>query len=128
MTDLITIDGNTYDVPIVNIDISYETLDKYAERTSNGKLHREIIGVFAKYNVTFGISNANPTDYANLLNKLTEPVEFHAVILPSQTGSVSGNFYFGTVSHTLYQVMGSNIYFKGLTVPIIPREPTRKPA
>ena len=127
MTDLITIDGNAYDVPIVNIDISYETLDKYAERTSDGKLHREIIGVYAKYNVTFGISNTNPASYASLVSKLTEPVEFHNVILPAETGTVTGSFYFGATKHTLYQVRGSNRYFKGLTVPVIPREPTRKP-
>ena len=128
MTDLITIDGNTYDVPIVNIDISYEPLDKYAERTSDGKLHREVIGVFAKYNVTFGVSNANPTSYASLVSKLTEPVEFHTVVLPAESGTVTGSFYFGTVSHNLYRAKGSNNYFKGLSVPIIPREPTRKPA
>jgi hypothetical protein len=127
MTDLITIDGSTFDVPIVNVDISYETLDKYAERTSNGKLHREVIGVYAKYNVTFGISNANPVSYASLISKLTEPVEFHSVILPSETGTVTGSFYFGTVRHSLYQVRESGKFFKGLTVPVVPREPTRKP-
>lgn len=128
MTDIITIDGNTYDVPIVDIDITYEQLDKYAERTSDGNLHRELIGVFAKYEVLFGISNANPASYANLVNKLTEPVEFHTVILPTETGTVTASCYFGPARHKLYQVKGSGRYYKGLSVSIIPRSPTRTPS
>lgn len=127
MTDLITIDGNTYDVPIVDMQISYEPLDKYAERTADGKLHREIIGVYAKYEVTFGVSNANPIDYANLVNVLTKPTEFHTVTLPTETGTLTASCYFGPVGHTLYRVRGSNKYYKGLKVSIIPRDPTRTP-
>ena len=128
MTTLITIDGSTYDVPIVDMQVSYEPLDKYAERTADGKQHREIIGVYAKYEVTFGISNANPSDYASLVDVLTEPTEFHTVILPTETGTLTDSFYFGPVRHTLYRVQGSNKYYKGLKVSIIPREPTRTPA
>jgi hypothetical protein len=128
MTDLITIDGNTYDVPIVDMQISYEPLDKYAERTADGKLHREIIGVYAKYEVTFGISNANPSAYASLVDVLTEPEEFHTVILPTETGTVTASCYFGPVKHALYKVRGSDKYYRGLRVSIIPREPTRTPS
>lgn len=128
MTTLITIDGSTYDVPIVDMQVSYETLDKYAKRTADGKLHREIIGVYAKYYVIFGISNANPSDYASLVDVLTEPTEFHTVILPTETGTLTDSFYFGPVKHTLYKVRGSSKYYKGLKVPIIPREPTRRPS
>ena len=128
MTDIITIDGNTYDVPIVDIDISYEPLDKFAERTADGVLHREVIGVFAKYQVVFGISNANPAAYASLVAKLTEPVEFHTVILPTETGTVTASCYFGPAKHKLYLVKETGKYFKGLSVSIIPRSPTRTPS
>jgi hypothetical protein len=128
MTDLITIDGNTYDVPIVDMPISYETLDKSAKRTADGVLHREIIGIFAKYEILFGVSNANPTAYAALVDKLTEPVEFHTVILPTETGTLTATCYFGPVKHQLYRVRGSNKYYKGLSVSIIPKSPTRAPA
>lgn len=128
MTDLITIDGNTYDVPIVDMKISYESLDKSANRTADGVLHREIIGVFAKYEVVFGVSNANPSAYASLINKLTEPVEFHTVILPTETGTITAQCYFGPVGHSLYKVKGSNKYYKGLSVSIIPKSPTRTPS
>jgi hypothetical protein len=127
MTDLITIDGTTYDVPIVDMSISYEALDKYAERTSDGKLHREMIGVYAKYEVTFGISNGNPSDYADLVDVLTEPTEFHTVILPTETGTETASCYFGPVRHVLYRVAGSNKYYRGLKISVIPREPTRTP-
>jgi len=128
MTDLITIDGNTYDVPVVDMKISFEPLDKYAERTADGKLHRELIGVFDKYEVTFGISNANPTDYAALRAKLTEAVDFHTVILPTETGTQSASCYFGPARHVLYRAKNSNKYYRGLRVSIIPREPSRTPS
>jgi len=127
MTDLITIDGSTYDVPIVDLSVSSEPLDKFAKRTVSGKLYREMIGVFDKYEVTFGISNANPTDYAALVSKLREATPYHTVTLPTETGTVTASYYFGPISHTLYRAKGSNKYYKGLKVSIIPREPTRTP-
>jgi len=128
MTDLITIDGNTYDVPIVDIKITPESLDKYAERTADGELHRELIGVFDKYSVTFGKNISNPSDYASLYAKLAEAVEYHTVILPTPTGTVTMTAYFASIGHTLYRVRGSSKYYRGLKVNIIPKSPQRTPS
>lgn len=128
MTDIITIDGSTYDVPIVSVTRQFEQLDKYAERTANGKLHRELIGIYVKYKVIFGKSNANPADYASLIDKLTYPTEFHSVILPTDSGTVTFTGYFAGVGDEIYKIKGSNRYAKGLGVMIIPRDPVRIPA
>jgi len=128
MDQIITIDGVAYDVPIVGeIERTFETLDKYAERTVDGKLHRELIGVYVKYKVTFGKSGSNPTAYAQLVDKLTFPTEFHTVILPTESGAVTFVGYFAGVRDAIYRVKGTERYAKGLSVTIIPRDPTRKP-
>ena len=50
----IVIDSTTYDVDIIDLDETLEFLDKYAERTEDGVLHRELIGTFPKQSLRFG--------------------------------------------------------------------------
>jgi len=127
MTDLITIDGSTYDVPIIDVTPTPQALEKYAERTADGILHIERIGVFDKYSVTFGKSHANPTDYNSLYAVLASATVFHTVILPTHSGTVTMTAYFAGISDTLYRVRNSVKYWKGLKVNIIPRSPQRTP-
>lgn len=69
---MITIDGVSFDVPVIGIVRRAEFLDKYAERTEDGVLHRELIGVYFNYQIQFG-STTDTTEYAALWTKLTEP-------------------------------------------------------
>ena len=54
MSNLITIDGTQYDVPIVSMKRSADDLYKYAERTEDGVLHSEKIGVYFNYQIVVG--------------------------------------------------------------------------
>jgi hypothetical protein len=126
MSDVITIDGSTYDVPIISMDMSADVLDKYAERTADGKLHRELIGVYFNYKVVFA-ANQNTADYIALWQKLTEPEEFHTVIMPDEDGTREFSAYFSGIKHQFVRVKGSDRYLKGLSVNIIAREPARTP-
>ena len=51
---MITIDGTTYDVPITKLSRSADFLDRYATRTENGDLKRDLIGVYYNYQLEFG--------------------------------------------------------------------------
>ena len=85
----IIVDGTTYDVPIIDLDDTLEFLDKYAERTEDGILHRELIGTFPKQTLRFGTPNtaAQRSEYALLWAKLGEVTEFHTVTVPDVDGS-----------------------------------------
>ena len=48
------IDGNSYDIPVIGIVRRADFLDKFAERTNDGKLHRELIGVYFNYQLKLG--------------------------------------------------------------------------
>ena len=123
MANFIVIDGNTYDVPVTGMKRKGEFLYKYAERTMDGVLHSELIGVYFNYQITFGVA---PTSaYALLWAKLTEPQEFHTITVPDEDGNHTFSAYFSNVADEFVRVDGSSRFLKGLTVNFIAREPAR---
>jgi hypothetical protein len=126
VSDVITIDGTTYDVPILSIDVKADVLDKFAERTADGELHREVIGVYYNYTVVFG-AKKNTADYIALWQKLTEPEEFHTVIMPDEDGTAEFEAYFAGVKHQFVRVGETDRFLKGLSVNVISRSPARTP-
>lgn len=119
---MIIIDGITYDIPIVSMEASADMLDKYAERTNDGVLHRELIGVYDNYEIEFAQSAANPSVYSDLWFKLTEPVEFHTVSFPTVLGSRNIVGYFADTRHVVLKIKGSTSYWKGLRTSFVSRE------
>lgn len=124
----IVIDSTTYNVPILAIVESAEFLDKYAERTEDGILHRELIGVYRNYEIQFG-QDATTTELAALWLKLTEPVESHEVTVPDYDGvSYTFDAYFSGVKRTLRKLTAAQTFWKELSVKFIAMEPARIPA
>jgi len=116
---MITIDGVTYNVPVISIDETADFLDKYAERTENGDLKRELIGVFFNYRIVFG-SNAATTELAALWLKLTEPVESHTVTVPDEDGDpYTFTAYFANVKRSLRRETAAQTFWKNLTADFI---------
>ena len=124
---MITIDSITYDIPVQSVKRNAEFLDKYAERTEDGILHRELLGVYYNYSVQFGRSS-NTTEYAALWTKLTEPTEFHDVVVPDEDGvPLEFTAYFSGVSDELRKDTDAKTFWKNLTVNFIAKEPIRVP-
>jgi hypothetical protein len=122
---MITIDGETFDVPVMELDESADVLDKYAERTTNGDLQREIIGVYYNYRLKFG-SDATTAELARLWLKLTEPVEFHTVTVPDADGTdYTFTAYFAGVGRKLRKHRPEQTFWKELTVNFIAKSPAR---
>ena len=121
---MITIDGEVFNVPIVSIKRKYDFLDKYAERTEDGKLHREIIGGYQNYSIQFG-TGADVAAYAALWLKLTEPVEFHTITIPDGDGVHTFEGYFSGINDEMVRYREPQAFYKNLTVNIVSREPTR---
>jgi hypothetical protein len=119
---MITIDGVSYDIPILSIKRTADFLDKFAERTEDGVLHRELIGVYFNYKLQF----AQTTDvalYAALWTKLTEATEFHTVTVPDESGDFTFTAYFANVSDDLRKTKSGQNFWKNLTVNFIAQEP-----
>ncbi|MGN0384605.1 MAG: hypothetical protein ACI4EX_01850 [Lachnospiraceae bacterium] len=125
-TQGIKIDGIYYDVPLISIKRTADFLDKYAERTEDGDLKRELIGVYFNYQMSFGTID-NETLYENLWDKLTEPVEFHDFSLPTVNGTYSFRGYVSGVSDEVEKLLSDTAKMKGLQCKFIAKKPARKP-
>jgi len=121
---MIIIDGTTYNVPVKSIKATADFLDKYAERTEDGTLQRELIGVYFNYRLEFG-QDASAAEYAALWDKLTEPEEFHTVTVPDESGDYTFTAYFSNVGHELLKKKDARNFWKSLTVNFIARSPAR---
>lgn len=119
----ITIDSTPYDIPVISCRRAADFLDKFAERTVDGILHRELIGVYFNYQLKLGAS-LNTAEYDALWKKLTEAVEFHTVTVPDETTTpYTYTAYFSNVADELRKTKDGVNYWMGLTVNFIAKEP-----
>ncbi len=121
---MLVVDGISYAIDVLSVKRKADFLDKYADRTEDGVLHRELIGVYFNYQLALG-PGTNRAEYARLWEKLTEPEEFHTVTVPDETGSYTFTAYFSNVGDELLLQRGSQNYWKGLTVNFTSRAPAR---
>jgi len=122
----ITIDSVTYDVPIIDLSESCDFLDKFAERTEDGVLHRELIGTYHNQQIKFGqpTTASERAAYTLLWEKLTEADEFHTVTVPDEDGvDFTFTAYFSNVKRHLKKWYGSKTYWKEMTVNFIAQSP-----
>lgn len=123
-TQGISIDGVSFDIPLISIKRTADFLDKYANRTEDGDLKRDLIGVYFNYQLNIGTIDDADT-YELLWNKLTEPVEFHDFLLPDLKGTYSFRGYISSVSDEIEKVLFTGAQFKGLTCKFTSKKPAR---
>jgi hypothetical protein len=121
---MVIIDGITYNVPVISIKRKADFLDKYAERNEDGDLLRGLIGVYFNYQLQLG-STTDTAEYARLWDKLTEPVEFHAVTVPDESGDYTFTAYFSSVGDEIRKQTAAKNYWKNLTVNFTAKSPAR---
>lgn len=121
---MLYIDGIGYKIDVLSVKRTADFLDKYAERTENGDLERELIGVYFNYKLQLG-PGIDRTEYARLWDKLTEPVEFHEVTVPDEDGDYIFTAYFSNVADELLRKVAEKNYWKNLTVNFTAKKPAR---
>ena len=121
VSEWLQIDGEEYQVAIVDMQRKGDVLDLTANRTEDGVLHREVIGTY--YNYTLSLYTPDRVLYEKLWKKLTEPVASHQVQLPYQTAPFTG--YFGSCKDTIIKVDSSGYKAKGLSCNLVASEPSR---
>lgn len=121
---MIVIDGEEYGVPVLSLTRNADFLDRYAERSMDGNLKRDLIGVYFNYQLKLG-GKCQYTEYARLWDKLTEPVEFHTVTVPDEDGNYTFTAYISNVSDELSIQYNGHNYFKNLTVNFTAKSPAR---
>lgn len=123
-SDFLTIDGEIYNIKVkTGVKRNADFLDKYAKRTDDGDLKRELIGVYFNYReIKFERqTDENYNEYNRLYQKLTEAEEFHTI-------NIAGEYftaYFSNVSDTMYLYKNGRPYFKDLQVNFTAKMPAR---
>ena len=123
-SDFLTIDGNIYNIKVfTGVKRNADFLDKYANRSEDGDLKRELIGVYFNYKeIKFEKqTDDNYNEYNRLYNKLTEAEEFHDINIAGFTFRA----YFSGVSDELYLYKDGKPYFKNLKVDFTAKKPAR---
>lgn len=124
----IEVDGIHFDIPMVSLKRRADFLDKYAERVETGELKRELIGVYYNFDLTVGTSEAfGETDYNAFWDKMTEPVEFHEISIPTQYGYYTFTSYISSVSDEYEKILDGKAVFKGFTCKFTAQKPARIP-
>jgi hypothetical protein len=119
----IIIDAITYAVPVLSLKRAADFLDKFADRTEDGMLHRELIGVYFNYKLQLG-QTSDKAAYDALWAKLTEAVEFHEVTVPGDNGyDYTFTAYFANVTDELEIIKTTGNFWKDLTVNFIAQAP-----
>ena len=124
----ISVDGVYFDTPMVALKRTADFYDKYAERTEDGVLQRELIGVYYNFTLTAGSSDHfGNTDYDAFWDKMTEPVPFHNISLPTNRGTYSFVGYISSVSDEYQKILKNGAVFKGFTCKMTAQAPARRP-
>ena len=126
VTQGIKIDGIDYNIPLVSVKRTADFLDKYAERTEDGDLKREILGVYFNYQLSIGTIN-DEEEYEKVYDKLTEPVEYHDFELPTTRGTYQFRGYISSVSDEIEKIFSDTARFKGLSCKFTAKKPARTP-
>lgn len=125
---MLIIDGVKFNIPLVSLKRTAEFLDKYAKRTEDGNLQRKLIGVYFNYSLKLARSTTvGKVEYQKLWDKLTEPVEFHTVTVPDESGNYTFTAYFAGVGDELLTQRAGENYWRNLTVNFTAKAPARKP-
>ena len=126
---LLKIDGQRFEVRLIKISRSASILDKYAKRTINGDLQREIIGTYYNYSLEFAY-NDEPSKYKKLWDILTAPIPFHDIEIVDTVETYSFKGYIADVKDNISYANPNNKYerrFDGLSCDIVAKEPARRP-
>ena len=122
MSKHIIIDGKEYNVAIVQLQRKADILDRYAERSEDGVLHREVIGTFINYALKIG--TVNDIDlYEELFDVLSAPVASHMVELPNDHIRFEG--YFSSIQDEVQLVRDDGTIYKNLVCRLTATRPRR---
>lgn len=125
MSDKLIIDSVEYNVPIIELKRKADVLDKTANRSEDGTLHREVIGTYHNYQMKIGRVRDKEL-YNTLFDVLAEPVPSHTIELPND--HVAFEAYVSSVQDEIVHVYeDEGATYKNLTCNITAMIPRRRP-
>ena len=114
-TQGLIIDGITYNIPLISIKRNLDFLEKYAERSEDGDIQIETIGLYKNYTISIGL-----IEDAELYDQLIEHItdcenRFHHVTLPDASKQFDFYGYFSSIKDEVEKVLENGAQYKGLS-------------
>lgn len=123
MSQLLIIDGVEYNVPILTLKRKADILDKTAQRSEDGVLHREVIGTYYNYEMKIG-KVYNIDLYNTLFEVLSAPVASHEIELPNDHFKFDA--YCSSISDEVDHIDEDGCRYKGLSCKFTAMIPRRR--
>lgn len=126
-TQGLIIDGITYNIPLVSIKRTLDFLEKYAERSEDGDIQIETIGLYKNYTISIGL-----IEDAELYDQLIEHItdcenRFHHVTLPDASKQFDFYGYFASIKDEVEKVLENGAQYKGLSWNMRSKQPYKTP-
>lgn len=122
------VDGIHFKIPFVSIKRTADVEDKYAQRSEDRVLQREVAGVFYNYQMSVGSSkDFEDNNYEEFWDLMTSPVAFHEISIPDKNGNYTFKCYVSSVSDEYESISESGAEFKGFTCKMTAERPARTP-
>ncbi len=126
-TQGLIIDGTTYNIPLISIKRNLDFLEKYAERSEDGDIQIETIGLYKNYTISIGL-----IEDAELYDQLIEHItdcenRFHHVTLPDASKQFDFYGYFSSIKDEVEKVLENGAQYKGLSWNMKSKQPYKTP-
>ena len=126
-TQGLIIDGITYNIPLISIKRNLDFLEKYAERSEDGDIKIETIGLYKNYTISIGL-----IEDAELYDQLIEHItdcenRFHHVTLPDASKQFDFYGYFSSIKDEVEKVLETGARYKGLSWKMTSKKPYKTP-
>ena len=121
------IDGIHYNIPFVSIKRTMDFLEKYAERTEDGDIKIETIGLYKNYKISIGEID-DPVMYDALIEHITDCTNrFHTVVLPDASKNFEFYGYFSSIEDEIEHILTDHTKYKGLSWKMTSKKPSKTP-
>lgn len=126
-TQGLIIDGITYNIPLVSIKRNLDFLEKYAERSEDGDIQIETIGLYKNYTISIGLIE-DAESYDQLIEHITDcENRFHHVTLPDASKQFDFYGYFSSIKDEVEKVLENGAQYKGLSWKMTSKKPYKTP-
>lgn len=123
--DFIIIDNQRFNIKVkAGVKRTADFLYKKAKRLQSGTLDAELIGVYYNFsNIQFEKqTDDNYNEYNRLYDKLTQPTEFHTLVI----GNYTFIGYCNSINDEIYLWKDGKPYYKNLSVALTSKNPARR--
>lgn len=126
-TQGLVIDGISYNIPFVSIKRTMDFLEKHANRTEDGDIKIETIGLYKNYEISIGTIDDSEL-YDKLIDHITDcENRFHKVLLPDAAKTFEFYGYFSSISDEVEKVLESGVVYNGLSWKMTSKKPSKTP-